>query len=338
MAVSSGVVVGLDNGGTANNGTVMTPDGRFLVERLVEVPSRVTEGPDVAVEALVAALDTVLTVASVDRSQVRAVGLDTPGPASAAGVIASHGSTNFAHPGWRGFDVRAALQARLDVPVVYNNDANAAALYAHVRHFGVSASLRSSVSAIVGTGLGGGLVERGQLVTGVAGMAAELGHVLLPTQPLLEPDQPAPVCNCGQVGDVESYASLTGIRNNLLPYWLTRYPDHDLHGVDLDRAARAVRGLGERGDELALKIFGQQARALGLLLTIASNFTDPDAYFVGGGVVEAAPSFREWYLGTVVDSTSLREEQRAAAAFAVVPDLDMAGARGSAIAALAALG
>jgi predicted NBD/HSP70 family sugar kinase len=337
VAVSEGVVVGLDNGGTANNGTVMTLDGRFLVDRLVEVPSRVTEGPEVAVEALVAGLDAVLSVAAVDRSAVLAVGLDTPGPASAEGVMASRGSTNFAHPGWRGFDVRSALQARLNVPVVYNNDANAAALYAHVRHFGISAGLRSSVAAIVGTGLGGGLVERGRLVTGVTGMAAELGHVLLPTEPLLEPGQPAPACNCGQVGDVESYASLTGIRNNLLPYWLTRYPGHELHGVDPDRAARAVRGLGERGDELALRIFEQQARALGLLFTIASNFTDPDAYFVGGGVVEAAPSFRAWYLGTVAESTSLRLEQRAAAAFAIVPDLDMAGARGSAIAALAAV-
>jgi predicted NBD/HSP70 family sugar kinase len=334
---SAGVVVGLDNGGTANNATVMTQDGNFLVDRLVEVPSRVADGPAVAVEALVEALETVLVLVSVDRSAVRAVGLDTPGPASPDGVISSRGSTNFGHPGWRGFDVRSALEARLQVPVVYNNDANAAALYAHVRHFGVSAGLRSSVAAIVGTGLGGGVIERGRLVTGATGMAAELGHVLLPTEGLLEPGQPVPSCNCGQRGDVESYASLLGIQNNLLPYWLTVYPAHELHGVDPVRAARAVRGLGERGDELALKIFEQQARALGVLFTIASNFTDPDAYFVGGGVVETAPSFREWYLGAVADATNLREEQRRVSDFAIVPDLDMAGARGSAIAALAAL-
>jgi glucokinase len=337
MVVQKGVLVGLDNGGTANNATVMTPDGNFLVDRLVEVPSRCMEGPAAAIDALVEALDTVLAVAAIDRSALRAVGLDTPGPASADGVISSLGSTNFLHPGWRGFDVRTALEARLQVPVVYNNDANAAALYAHVRYFGVGADLRSSIAAIVGTGLGGGVVQQGRLVTGAAGMAGELGHVLLPTEGLLEPDQPVPVCNCGQRGDVESYASLTGIRTNLLPYWLTRYPNHELHGVDPIKAARAVRGLGERGDEMALKIFEQQARALALLFTIASNFTDPDAYFVGGGVVEADPSFREWYLRTVVDSTNLRPEQRKAAVFAVVPDLDMAGARGSAIAALAAL-
>jgi predicted NBD/HSP70 family sugar kinase len=337
VVIQNGVVVGLDNGGTANNATVMTPEGHFLVDRLVEVPSRVTEGPAAAIDALVEALDTVLAVTSVSRSEVRAVGLDTPGPASTDGVLSSLGSINFAHPGWRGFDVRTALEARLQVPVVYNNDANAAALYAHVRYFGVAADLRSSVSAVVGTGLGGGVVERGQLVTGATGMAGELGHVLLPTEALLEPGQPVPVCNCGQRGDVESYASLTGIRTNLLPYWLTRYPEHELHSLDTVQAARSVRSLGERGDEMALKIFEQQARALGVLFTIASNFTDPDAYFVGGGVVEAAPSFRDWYLRVVVQSTTLRAEQREATVFAVVPDLDMAGARGSAIAALAAL-
>jgi glucokinase len=337
VVIEPGVVVGLDNGGTANNATVMTLDGWFLVDRLVEVPSRATEGPAAAIEALEEALDAVLAVTAVDRSAVRAVGLDTPGPASAEGVISSRGSTNFLHPGWRGFDVRAALEVRLGVPVVYNNDANAATLYAHVRHFGSASDRRSSVAAIVGTGLGGGVVHKGQLITGATGMAGELGHVLLPTEGLLEPGQPVPQCNCGQRGDAESYASLTGIRTNLLPYWLTRYPDHELHGLDPVAAARSVRGLGERGDELALKIFEQQARALGLLFTIASNFTDPDAYFVGGGVVEAAPAFRDWYLKTVADSTALREEQRAAAVFAVVPDLDMAGARGSALAALAAV-
>jgi predicted NBD/HSP70 family sugar kinase len=337
VGIEEGVVVGLDNGGTANNATVMTPAGDYLVEQLVEVPSRVSEGPAIAVEALVEAMDKVLALLSIDRSEVRAVGLDTPGPASADGVISSKGSTNFGHHGWRGFDVRGALEERIGLPVVYNNDGNAAALYAHVRHYGLEAHLRSSVSAIVGTGLGGGMVEMGEVIKGAAGMAGELGHVLISTHGLLAEGQPVPRCNCGQYGDVESFASLTGITQNLLPYWLTRFPEHELNGVDPVKAARAVRGYGERFDPLAMKIFEQQAQALGRLFSIASNVTDPHAYFVGGGVVEAAPEFRAWFLRTVEESTVLREEQRQVAQFAVVPDLDMAGARGSAIAALSAL-
>ncbi len=75
---------------------------------------------------------------------------------------------------------------------------------------------------------------------------------------------------------------------------------------------------GEKGDELALQIFAQQAAAIGRMFTIASNYTDPDAYFVGGGVVESAPHFRDWFLEGVRTATSLREEQRAVARFAVV--------------------
>jgi glucokinase len=331
------VVIGLDNGGTSNNATVLDATGRFLVDRLVELPSRVLEGPDVAVEALAQATDHVLDVTGIPRAKVRAVGLDTPGPASAEGVISSKGSTNFAHPDWRGYDFRGALQARLDLPVVYNNDGNAAALYAHFQHYGSAAMAHSSIAAIVGTGLGGGVVESGRVVRGAAGMAGELGHIHIPMDGLLGPDQPIPNCNCGLDGDVESVASLTGIAKNLMPYWLTRFPGHELGAVPLTEAAKLARGYAVKGDPLALKIFEQQATALGRLFTIAANFTDPDVYFVGGGVVEAAPHFRDWFLDTIRAHTALRDEQRRVATFALVPDLDMAGARGAAVAALETL-
>jgi predicted NBD/HSP70 family sugar kinase len=194
------------------------------------------------------------------------------------------------------------------------------------------------VSAIIGTGLGGGVIERGQVVQGAAGMAGELGHVWIPMDGLLGPGQPVPVCNCGLSGDAESVASLTGIEKNLLPYWLSRFPEHELTGISpKGTAAKLVRGYGEAGDELALEIFTQQAMAVGRLFSIAANFTDPDVYFVGGGVVEAAPQFRDWFLDRVREHTTLREEQERAARIALVPDLDMAGARGSAIAASAAV-
>jgi predicted NBD/HSP70 family sugar kinase len=98
-----------------------------------------------------------------------------------------------------------------------------------------------------------------------------------------------------------------------------------------------ARSYGERGDTLALKVFEQQAKALGRLFTIAANFTDPHVYFIGGGVVEAGPQFRQWFLDTVREHTLLRSEQASVASIALVPDLDMAGARGAAVAALASL-
>jgi predicted NBD/HSP70 family sugar kinase len=333
------VVVGLDKGGTVINATVLDSAGRFLVDRLVETPSRVSEGPEVAVEALAESFADVLGLTGVPRSAVRAVGLDTPGPASADGVISHRGAVNFVDPAWRGFDVRSALEARLGLPVIYNNDANAAALYAHDAHFGPDAPNRSSVSLIVGTGLGGGVIEGGRVVRGAAGMAGEFGHVRIPLDGLLAEGQPAPVCNCGLTGDGESIASLTGIEKNLLPYWLTRYPGHELGKAGSAHAAAIqIRGYACREDPMALEIFRQQAIALGRLFTIAANLTDPDAYFLGGGVVEAVPSFRDWFLATVREHTDLRDEQLPRATFALVPDLDMAGARGAAIAGSGALG
>ncbi len=102
--------------------------------------------------------------------------------------------------------------------------------------------MRSSVSAIVGTGFGGGVINDGRIVKGASGMAGELGHMPIPLAGLLEDDQPVPSCNCGQFADAESIASLTGITRNLLPYWLTRFPGHELADLDITKAAKLVPG------------------------------------------------------------------------------------------------
>jgi glucokinase len=327
------VVVGLDNGGTTNNGTILDSRGQFLLDRMAEVPSDVREGPDKAIGSLVSSVERVLDLAGVPITAVRAIGLDTPGPASGEGVISSKGATNFGHAGWRGFDIRSALAERIGLPVIYNNDGNSAALYAHNVRYGAESGQRSSVAAIVGTGLGGGIVHNGQVIKGAAGMAGELGHVPIPLDGLLGDGQPMPACNCGLSGDAESVASLTGIQNNLLPYWLSRYEGHELASLPIAAAAKLVRKFAENGDEMALAMFRQQAIALGRLFTMAANFLDPDAYFLGGGVVEAVPHFRDWFFAEVRAHTVLREEQARAAEISLVPDLDMAGARGSAYAA-----
>ena len=75
--------------------------------------------------------------------------------------------------------------------------------------------------------------------------------------------------------------------------------------MDIAKAAKLVRGYAERGDEMALEIFRQQAMAIGRVFSIAAKFTDPDTYFVGGGVIEAAPHFRDWFVATVKENTDV---------------------------------
>ena len=327
-------VVGLDLGGTAINAVVMdTVSGRFLSDDLCEVPSRVLEGPEATQQALRDVFAKANELAGVDAEDVACVGLATPGPASATGVLSSRGSTNFSALEWHGFDIRAAAEAALGRPVWYSNDGNAAALYGHLRHFGEESFRRSSVTAVVGTGLGGGVVIDGRIVTGAAGMAGELGHILIPLDDVLEPWQSTPVCNCGNAGDAESVASLTAITKHLLPDWLRQHPEHPLAGRDPVEAARLLRGLATDGDELALAVFRQQATALGRLFTMLSNVVDPDAFFVGGGVMEAGEQFRARFLADVAAAMSVREEQAGQLTVLATPDLDRAGARGAAMAA-----
>src|ERR1700761_9544239 len=176
------VTVGIDNGGTANNGTVLTSGGEFLVTEMAELPSLGREGPDKAIPALADSFDRMLYLTGVPRERVRAVGLDTPGPAGADGVLATGGATNFGHPEWSRFNIRAALEDCLGIPVVYNNDGHTAALWAHFSKHGAQARERSSLSAIIGTGFGAGVIQDGRIIKGAAGMAGELGHMMIPLQ------------------------------------------------------------------------------------------------------------------------------------------------------------
>jgi predicted NBD/HSP70 family sugar kinase len=106
-----------------------------------------------------------------------------------------------------------------------------------------------------------------------------------------------------------------------------------LAGLPISQAAKQVRGYAERGDAMALDVFRQQAIAIARVFSLAGKFTDPDTYFVGGGVIEAAPHFRDWFVDTIKENTDLFVEQAEVCEITLVPDLDMAGARGSAIAA-----
>jgi len=325
------VVAGVDLGGTAINYTFLDQQGQFLIEGLCEHPARSIEGPDICLGQIADGLAIAAAQAGISVDNVVAIGLDTPGPASAAGVLSKRGSTNFVHPDWSGYDIRAGLERRLGRPVCYLNDGNAAALWGHVAIFG-SQNTATSVSAIIGTGLGGGVITAGKVISGRNGFGGELGHVLIPFTHLPGIEGIVPECNCGRTGDLESLCSLTAIRRTLLPYFLARQPDHELARTgDMAQAAKLVRGLAERGDDLCRQIFRVQARALGLFFDEMINVFDPDALVVGGGAVETSEEFQSWFLAEIRAGMPTQREEQAGIPIHVIPDGDTAGARGAAL-------
>ncbi|MBI4889130.1 MAG: ROK family protein [Acidobacteria bacterium] len=328
------VVAGVDLGGTAVNYTLITGDEKFLIEGLFEHPARSVEGPAVCLQQIEDGLKLALEKAGVAMGQVAVVGLDTPGPASSGGVLSAKGSTNFVHPEWAGFDIRDGLAQKLGKPVTYLNDGNAGALWGHFSIFG-GQNKATSISAIIGTGLGGGVIIENQVVKGRKGFGGELGHVLLPYQSIECVKGIVPRCNCGRTGDLESVCSLTAIRMNYLPYFLEKYPNHELAKLgDLGKAAKAVRGLAEKGDEMCREIFRAQAHALGLFFDEMINTFDPDALIVGGGAIETGKEFQEWFVGEIHRGMPEQREEQADIPVYIMPNGDTAGARGAAIEAL----
>jgi predicted NBD/HSP70 family sugar kinase len=297
----------VDLGGTAVNYTLVTQEEEFLIEGLCEHPARAREGPEVCLQQIVDGLKRAVEQVGLCDTDVAVAGLDTPGPASAAGVLSAEGSTNFVHRDWGGFDIRGSLSARLGIPVTYLNDGNAGALWGHFNIFGTNRSA-TSVTVVIGTGLGGGVIIEGRDIKGRKGFGGELGHVLLPYQNIRGIEGLVPECNCGRIGDLESVCSLTAIGKSFLPYFLPRYPDHELGKLgNLNQAAKLVRGLAEKGDPMCK---------------------------VGGGAIETSEGFQRWFIAEIHAGMPPQREEQADIPIYIMPNGDTAGARGAAIEAL----
>jgi len=326
-------VAGVDLGGTAVNYTLLNQGEKFLIDNLCEHPALAKQGPEICLQQIAEGLRMAAERAGIALEDIVAVGLDTPGPASASGQLSARGSTNFVHANWAGFDMRQGLAHKLGKPVSYLNDANAAALWGHYAIFG-SKGQETSISIVIGTGNGGGIILDGNVVKGKNGFGGELGHVLIPYQSIAGLDRIKPQCNCGRVGDLESLCSLTAIEKNILPFLLPRYAGHELGKMDLHQAAKLVRGLADKGDPLCKEVFRVQAHALGLFFDEMVNTFDPDAFIVGGGALETSAEFQRWFIEEVRKAMPTQREEQAQIPIYVMPNGDTAGARGAAIEAL----
>ena len=265
-----GLAIGVDIGGTKVAAGVVDPDGRILARLRRDTPAH---DPD-KVEDVIA--DAIRELAA--DHEVEAAGL------GAAGFVDAARSTVLFAPNlaWRNEPLRAAVEQRTGLPVVVENDANAAA-WAETR-FGAGHGQPNTVTVTVGTGLGGGVVLGGELVRGAFGVAAEVGHLNLVPE-----GRP---CGCGLRGCWEQYASGRALVTEARERAATT-PEQarlllELAGGQPEGITGPMVTMGAvAGDPVALGSFQAMGAWLGHGLADLAAVLDPRVFIIGGGVSEA---------------------------------------------------
>jgi glucokinase len=264
------LTIGVDVGGTKVAAGVVDADGTILAQARRPTPS--TSPPDV--EKTIA--DLVLELRA--QHEIEAVGI------GAAGFIDADRATVLFAPNlaWRGEPLRDEVAKLIDLPVVVENDANAAAWGEY--RFGAGQGEDNMLCVTVGTGIGGGIVMDGRLYRGRFGIGAEFGHMQV------VPDGRR--CGCGQRGCWEQYCSGRALLHEAREIAdvqkgygarLLELGDGRPEGIEAPEVTTAAR----EGDPAALACFEEVGTWLGQgLADLASSF-DPAVFVIGGGVADA---------------------------------------------------
>ena len=303
--------LGVDIGGTTTT-LALGNDDREVVAVSPQFETRSAQGPQVVIDAIVDQAAHELARIGASLLHVRAVGLATPGPATRDGVLLK--TPNLDPTLWDRYPIRQALEAgfrkrNAEINVAYIGDGQAAALGEFsIRTGAVSAPhlppitpseqpLTSLFMVIVGTGLGGGYVRKGQVVRGSQGRAGHVGHIILPRYAFRhEHDRKLLVGNA--FCTAESACSLTALTHQLqYRLSLEDYQHHPLNKApgSYREKAKQLRQFAAQGDDLALELFDDQARALGIALLNVNYLGDYDRLVIGGGVCDLVPHVRERY-------------------------------------------
>ncbi|MBI3804910.1 MAG: ROK family protein [Nitrospirae bacterium] len=275
-------VIGIDLGGTFIKGATLDANGTVIFEG--RLGTEVVEGRKRVLQNL-AQLIGDLRKMSPGRSLV-GVGLGIPGAIDfKEGRIIQ--SPNF--PGWDGFPIRSAVEETVGVPVIVENDANAAAV--GEGWVGAARTLENFLLITLGTGVGGGLVLGGKLWYGESGKAGEIGHMQI------TPD--GPPCGCGSRGCLEVYASWPALVRMAKEEWSRLRENGTVDSAPPPwKSAFEVAEAAGRHDPIAKAAFAEMAYYLGIGIANVSNLLDLNYFILSGGVSNALPLFE----------TALRQE------------------------------
>lgn len=215
---------------------------------------------------------------SIKKEDMIGIGIGVPGPVNSKGEVFC-----CANLGWGQFNINETLSKMLDIPVKGGNDANVAALGEMWK--GGGHGYQNLVVVTLGTGVGGGIIVDGRLLTGAKGGGGEIGHIHIM-------DDEIEACGCGNYGCLEEYASATGIvrlakrKLSITSKESTLNPDKV--------TAKDVWDAVKSGDAVAIDVAKQFGEYLGKGLAAVAGVVDPEAFVIGGGVSKAGEILFEY--------------------------------------------
>lgn len=267
---------GIDVGGTTVKLGLFDLAGNILDKW--EIPSNTSNGGEAILPDTAKAVMDKLQEKNIDSSEVVGIGIGTPGPVDAQGTV-----YNAVNLGWGTFNIPETLEKLVQIPVKAGNDANVAAMGEMWKGGGHG---RSNIIAItLGTGVGGGIIVNGKMLTGALGAAGEIGHIHVE-------DNEETMCNCKCYGCLEQYVSATG----LVRLGKRKLQEETIDSIlrQEDVTAKTIFDAVKKGDQLAIMVAEEFGDYLGKALSVVAGVVNPEVFVIGGGVSKAGSVLLEY--------------------------------------------
>ena len=269
-------IIGIDLGGTSIKFAILTSEGE--IQEKWSIKTNILDEGSHIVDDMIESILHRLDLLQLSAEDFIGIGMGSPGVVDREkGTVIGAYNLN-----WKTLQpVKDKIEKATGIPFYIDNDANVAAL--GERWMGAGENQPDVVFMTLGTGVGGGIVAEGKLLHGLAGAAGELGHITV------DFDQPIQ-CTCGKKGCLETVASATGIVNLTRRYADEYAGDAELkklidNGEDVN--AKVVFDLAKEGDELAMIVYRNFARYLGIDCANIGSILNPSTIVIGGGVSAA---------------------------------------------------
>ena len=258
---------GIDVGGTTVKLAFFDETGIMLDKW--EIPTNIENNGERVLPDIADSINNYLHAHDIGNGNIIGIGVGVPGPVNDDGIV-----NKCVNLGWGIKDLHGELSALTGFPVKGGNDANVAALGECWK--GSGAGCKNMVMATLGTGIGGGVVLGGKIISGSHGAGGEIGHIIL------NPDE-TEKCGCGNYGCAEQYCSANGSVRLAKRYLAAHDDTTPLRDLE-DLRCKDLFDTGNAGDNAALKILDQYYDLLGRFLANICCTIDPEVSVLGGGV------------------------------------------------------